>query len=216
MRELYVGPVLSTRRDFLRQFAGTAALAAGWPAIAAAGQAAAIARDGGADFAHLDAALARDLAAVAERILPSDDLPGANDAGVIYFIDEALGSFANGQHGLLGEGIEGLNAAIPSPSGASLRFADLPADEQDRILRGIDTTPLFGQLRFLTLAGMFAMPAYGGNRDHQGWALLGFPHQHVWAPPFGFYDSQAAADESLADDDQTIAGQPAASRGNQQ
>ena len=214
MRELFVGPVFSTRRDFLRQFAGTTALAAGWPAIAAAGKDAAIARDGGAGLSHLDAALARDLAAIAERILPSDESPGANDAGVIFFIDEALGSFASGQQAALAEGVQGLNAAIPSPGSGVLRFADLPADEQDRILRGIDGTPFFGQVRFLTLAGMFAMPSYGGNRDHHGWALLGFPHQHAWTPPFGFYDAKATADAPLPDDDQTVAGQPAGSRGS--
>ena len=40
----------------------------------------------------------------------------------------------------------------------------------------------------LTQAGMFALPEYGGNRDHKGWELIGFEHQHVWQPPFGYYD----------------------------
>jgi gluconate 2-dehydrogenase gamma chain len=44
-------------------------------------------------------------------------------------------------------------------------------------------------MHYLTVAGMFALPSYGGNRDHIGWKLLGFTHQHVWAPPFGFYDA---------------------------
>jgi hypothetical protein len=36
---------------------------------------------------------------------------------------------------------------------------------------------------------MFAMPAWGGNRDGAGWALLGFDSRHVWQPPFGYYDA---------------------------
>ena len=211
-----MGSFLSTRRDFLRRFGGTAALAAGWPAIAAAGQAAAAARADDADFVYLDAALARDLAAIAERILPADDLPGANDAGVIYFLDQALGSFAKDSHSALTDGVDELNAAIDAAGGIALRFSDLPADEQDRILGGIDTTPFFGQVRFLTLAGMFAMPAYGGNRDHQGWALLGFPHQHAWAPPFGYYDAQARAGAPDRDDDQGLDPHKAASHGKNQ
>ncbi len=49
-----------------------------------------------------------------------------------------------------------------------------------------------------SLAGMFAMPSYGGNRDHVGWSLLGFPHQHAWQPPFGHYDAQESGDDEPA------------------
>jgi hypothetical protein len=40
----------------------------------------------------------------------------------------------------------------------------------------------------LTLVGMFALPKYGGNRDGVGWKLLGFQDQHIFEPPFGYYD----------------------------
>ena len=35
---------------------------------------------------------------------------------------------------------------------------------------------------------MFSLPEYGGNRDGVGWKLLGFEDQHVFQPPFGYYD----------------------------
>jgi hypothetical protein len=35
---------------------------------------------------------------------------------------------------------------------------------------------------------MFSLPAYGGNRDAAGWKLIGFEDQHVFHPPFGYYD----------------------------
>jgi hypothetical protein len=39
-----------------------------------------------------------------------------------------------------------------------------------------------------TAAGMFANPAYGGNRDKIGWKLLGFEDRYIWQQPFGYYD----------------------------
>ena len=35
---------------------------------------------------------------------------------------------------------------------------------------------------------MFSPPSYGGNRNGVGWALIGFADEHVFLPPFGFYD----------------------------
>jgi gluconate 2-dehydrogenase gamma chain len=38
-----------------------------------------------------------------------------------------------------------------------------------------DAKAFFGQLHGITMAGFFADPIYGGNRDKVGWKLLGFP-----------------------------------------
>ena len=86
----------STRRDFLKgslSHCGAAWLSLQWPAVllAAAGAASA-ARAAGATFAHLTADEARDLEAIAAQIIPTDETPGAREAGVIYFIDAALGN----------------------------------------------------------------------------------------------------------------------------
>ena len=40
----------------------------------------------------------------------------------------------------------------------------------------------------LTLAGLLALPSYGGNENKAGWKLVGFVDQHAWQPPFGHYD----------------------------
>jgi hypothetical protein len=40
----------------------------------------------------------------------------------------------------------------------------------------------------LTVAGLLALPSYGGNENRSGWKLVGFVDQHVWSPPFGHYD----------------------------
>ena len=42
----------------------------------------------------------------------------------------------------------------------------------------------------MTLAGVFALPEYGGNRDGEGWRQIGFERRHVWQAPFGYYDAR--------------------------
>lgn len=42
---------------------------------------------------YLDATSAADIDALTSQIIPTDDTPGAREAGVIYFIDRALATF---------------------------------------------------------------------------------------------------------------------------
>ncbi|NHA15939.1 gluconate 2-dehydrogenase subunit 3 family protein [Thioalkalivibrio sp. XN279] len=183
-----------TRRDFLAASGGvigTSLMAAHAPALLAAAGAAAKAHEAGAAFLHLDAAEAAALAAVAARVVPSDDTPGAHEAGVIHFIDQAVGSFMSDSAGLLTEGRAGLDARAVEAHGQP--FAALDAERQDALLRQIEETPFFGLVHYLTVAGMFALPIYGGNRGYAGWKLIGFDHRHGWAPPFGHYDAAVGA-----------------------
>lgn len=206
-----------TRRDFLK-FTGAAVgsswLTLHWPEVMAAGEAAAKARDATAAFEVLTKAEAADLAAMASQIFPSDDLPGATEAGVIYYIDRALATFAAGQKSLIDDGLEVLNVKARAVKPGAQRFADLDFSQQTALLNSIVTTPrvtstightdtrgFFQAVRFMTLAGMFALPSYGGNRDYAGWQLLGFEHRQAWEPPFGYYDAQYSNQD--ADDDRS-------------
>jgi gluconate 2-dehydrogenase gamma chain len=184
-----------SRRNFLKA-AGSAAgagwIASMWPAVLAAAQGAAAARDAGAPFEVLLPEDAADLAAIAAQIIPTDELPGANEAGVVYFMDSALGTFMAGARDPVLAGLRALNAkAAAGQPGA--RFATLAAAAQAALLKAEEATPFFGTVHFMTVAGMFALPVYGGNRDYAGWKLLGFEHRHVWIPPFGHYDAPAPA-----------------------
>lgn len=180
------------RRAFLHA-TGTAAgaswLALHFPGLLAAAEAAAAARDAGAAFARLSPAEAAALEAIAARIIPTDDTPGASEAGVIHFIDQALGDFMAEAAGELRAGIETVDS-LAAEADEGQRFADLPPEGQDAVLHAIEETPFFGLMHYLTVAGMFALPSYGGNRDHLGWQLLGFDHRHGWVPPFGYYDAE--------------------------
>src|ERR1700691_2572680 len=53
----------------------------------------------------LDAAMAAEVEALAAQIIPSDDGPGAKEAGVIYFIDRALATFDQDQREIYRAGL---------------------------------------------------------------------------------------------------------------
>ena len=56
------------------------------------------------------------------------------------------------------------------------RVAALKAMEDGKAtFENFDAKAFFGQLHGITMAGFFADPIYGGNRDKVGWKLLGFP-----------------------------------------
>ena len=124
------------------------------------------------------------LEAVAARILPTTDTPGAREAGAIWFID-ALAAGVLGP--LLPSLIDGA-AALDSASGGA--FVELAPDDQDAQLRAIEDGEFFGAMRLLTLAGTFTMSRYGGNRGEVGWDILGYQRRHSWQVPFGYYDAK--------------------------
>lgn len=179
------------RRDFLRQ--GGAALGGSWitlgmPAIMATARVAAGAAARQSPFRALSTKEATELEAIATRIIPSGDSPGAREAGVIYFIDTVLADIDPDVAVPLRKGLIGLQAdvlqAYDTPT-----FAELSERRQVEVLQSIEDTEFFATLRFLTIAGMFCDPSHGGNRDRVGWKLIGFPGPFGTQPPFGYYDA---------------------------
>jgi hypothetical protein len=67
-------------------------------------------------------------------------------------------------------------------------LARLSADQRDALLRDIETTEFFASIRWATIAGMLALPTYGGNRNYVGWRALGIDGAMQYAAPFGYYD----------------------------
>ena len=128
--------------------------------------------------------------ALTSRILPSGDgMPGAREAGVVYFIDRALSTFNAAQRKLYGDGVKDLNRRALRKWKGTTSFAALTTAQQDELLHDIEKTPFFQTARFDTIVGTFALPTWGGNRDYAGWRLIGFAHQPRFQPPFGFYDA---------------------------
>jgi gluconate 2-dehydrogenase gamma chain len=185
----------SNRREFLADSGSV--LAGGWlslalPVLSATAQTACSKREENAGFTNLTSQEASDIEAIAEQILPSDDTPGAREAGVIWFIDAALGGFRQQWAQSIKDGLRQLNESLHDGK----NFSDLTWAQQTDVLKANETTEYFEKMHFLTIAGMFAMPSYGGNREKLGWALLGFEDRHVWQPPFGYYDANYSSETS--------------------
>jgi hypothetical protein len=183
-----------SRRLFLRgsgSLAGCTLLRAGLPVFVATSQAACSAREDAASFSNMTDAEAREIVALAARILPTTDTPGATEAGAVYFFDKAFGTFLKGglsdARAQLAEFQSGIAAEYPGAE----RFSDLDEADQDSYLQARENTQFFFGLRFLTLAGVFGMSSWGGNRDDIGWKLVGMDGPpHAWTPPFGYYDAE--------------------------
>lgn len=183
-------PSVHSRRLFLKaalRAAQGSALTLTLPTILTACDQATQARRDGAGLTVLDAKEASELEAVAARIIPSDETPGAKEAGVIYFIDNVMSSRPE-QLADLRSGLQELQARSAEQYGSST-FAALTAPQQDGLLSELEQTPFFATVRYLSIAGMFSLPQYGGNRGGIGYQLIGFDDQHVWTPPFGSYDA---------------------------
>jgi gluconate 2-dehydrogenase gamma chain len=135
------------------------------------------------------AAEAHTISAACARIFPTDASgPGANEAGVVIYIDRQLagpygrdkyrytkGPFvaSSPEHGYQDKETprEIYKAGIATLAG----FTDLAPAAQDDKLRSIERTTFFQMLRSHTLEGMFCDPMHGGNAGLIGWQLIGFP-----------------------------------------
>jgi gluconate 2-dehydrogenase gamma chain len=128
--------------------------------------------------------------ALTARILPSDDGPGAREAGAVYFIDRALGTFAGEMRPVVSAGLTTLSVTVKAYHPAAANFSSLTAADQDAILHLTDETDFFRFIRWGTIAGFLANPSYGGNRGGVGWGWIGFEDRFVWQEPFGYYDRE--------------------------
>ncbi|MEE4217631.1 MAG: gluconate 2-dehydrogenase subunit 3 family protein [Xanthomonadales bacterium] len=189
---------VSGRRRFLVEsgkLAGGGWLALNAPMLLAAGHHAAEQQAAHGAWVNISEDEAAGFAAVVDQVIPPDDLPGASEAGAVYFIDNVLGGFLAALAPLLRQGLQDIDRRARDVSAGASGFAALPFDQQTAILQTIEDTPFFENMIFLTHCGLFALPSWGGNTDKAGWKLLGFENLHAWQPPFGYYDAQLLAGE---------------------
>ncbi len=146
---------------------------------------------------------AAEIDAIAARIIPTDDMPGAREAGVVYFIDRALTTFAGDDQKTYKEGLPELQARVRELFPAVERFSAATPEQQDEVLRSLDdhapvparpfrprpaAQSFFETLRQHTIAGFLIDPDAGGNREGIGWKVIGRDREHMFQPPFGYYD----------------------------
>jgi len=201
-----------SRRDFLsRGGAAVSAvwLSAHWPAIVAASQHAHQASKSSSPpkFQFFTPEEAAEIDAISARIIPSDETPGAREAGVVYFIDRALATFAVDDQKTYREGLPGLQLRVRELFPALEKFSAATLEQQDQILHSLDeqtdsarrhsrssgaSSSFFQAVRVHTIVGFLVDPDSGGNRDGVGWKVIGREPDHIFQPPFGYYDKDYA------------------------
>ena len=182
---------LVSRRDFLsRALAGTLVGATGlWiqaaiPRPLAAAEATRAVED--AAPLSLDARQWQVVEAITARILPTDDTPGALEAGCVHFIDRALAYEDAAALPAYRVALAELDRLCREQAG--MGFVELPEEGQDEMLARLETGSVvgwreesarpqafFATVRMHTILGFVLDPRYGGNRDHVGWKTMGFP-----------------------------------------
>jgi gluconate 2-dehydrogenase gamma chain len=180
----------TSRREWL--LASSLGLLAVWPEVLAAQEHAhRAAAAPGTAFTHFDHATAAEIEAIAAQIIPSDETPGAREAGVIYFIDHALSTFDQESQEHYKTGLVDLQSKRATMFPGSTSIASLKPEQQLALVKSIDGTPFFETVRTHTIIGFLNSPDEGGNRDYVGWKLLGMDPKMVYQPPFGYYDAEA-------------------------
>jgi gluconate 2-dehydrogenase gamma chain len=136
----------------------------------------------------LTADQAAEIEAAASRIIPTDDTPGAREAGVIYFIDRALATFAADSRDDYVKGVPVLQAKTQEMFPGTPKFSQATAGQQDAVLKSLEGQPIFELILSHTVMGFLCDPMRGGNRGEVGWKLIGYDDSPAFAPPFGYYD----------------------------
>src|SRR6202171_1152354 len=125
-----------SRRSFLSQ-AGIAVSAAWLSArcpemVSAATHARQAVQTGAAyKFEFFTPAEAAEIDALSARIIPTDDTPGAREAGVLYFIDRALVTFASGDQQKYRDGLVELQSQVREKFPGVEKFSALTPEQQD-------------------------------------------------------------------------------------
>lgn len=111
------------------------------------------------------------VAAIAERIIPRTDTPGAGDVNVAGFIDRMYGEYLSpAERRSLVAGLAGLEKSTAASDRKA--FVQLDAAAQDRVLQGLATAKeaasrdFFRQMRELTVVGYFTAETVGKTVLH--------------------------------------------------
>ncbi len=200
------------RRNFLLR-AGTglsaAWVSANWPALLSAATRAHQAAKAvpPAKFEFFTPEEAVEIEAITARIMPTDETPGAREAGIVYFIDRGLVTFGTEDQKTYREGLPELHARVSEMFPSVAKFSGLAAEQQDEVLRSFDdgsparrrafrarpgAQNFFGTVRQHTIAGFLIDPDFGGNHDGVGWKVIGREREHMFQAPFGYYDKDYA------------------------
>lgn len=121
------------------------------------------------------AAEGRTMEALCEQIIPSDQTPGAAQAGVVNFIDLQLTGPYRKHRNAYRRGLAALDQAARQAAGQP--FAAFDPARQTGFLTNLqgDNRRFFGMVVTHTMQGYYGDPRHGGNLDAVSWRMLGVP-----------------------------------------
>jgi gluconate 2-dehydrogenase gamma chain len=130
------------------------------------------------------------VAAICERLIPSDQDPGAAEAGVVDFIDLQLMGPYKRYRAAYRQGLRGVEQLSRQRFGHV--FRELSAQNQDEVLRdlerggvagdawqGISSKDFFSLILSHTMQGFYGDPRHGGNRGRVSWKMLDLPYPPI-------------------------------------
>ncbi len=118
-----------------------------------------------------------------ERIIPTDQDPGAVEAGVVNFIDKQCATRFPAERGLFAQGVKALEAF--SQDLMRMPFEHLSPYEQIAIMEamergdmpvsywdGVDQKEFMSKLVTRVMQGFYGSPRHGGNKDYVSYKML--------------------------------------------
>ena len=109
--------------------------------------------------------------ALMAQIIPSDDAPGAREAGCLYYLDKQL------SEGLV-RYVGNYRAGLPAFQKQHPDFLNLSFEQQTKLLESLGTKdPFFEMLVDHTMQGFYGSPEHGGNKGHVSWNMRGIAGQ---------------------------------------
>jgi gluconate 2-dehydrogenase gamma chain len=138
---------------------------------------------------------AKDVDAICSQIIPTDDSPGAHEAHVVNFIDHTLAKYDMQLQPEFLKALQAFSTEAHKQVPTATHFSDLDDAQQKSVMKALDTSEAFQNMRFATVLGFFSDPKHGGNRDQIGWKLIQFDNAGMYEPPFGYYDAELLANK---------------------
>lgn len=130
-------------------------------------------------YEFLDEHQAETVAAITTQIIPTDEDPGAHEAGVTQYID-TLCAGSEGRQWLYTEGIRTLDELSADRFGSGKAFVDLTLEQQIELLLAMEETDFFRMVRADTFEGFYTNPI--------SWGFIGYEGP----PQFGGYRDYAS------------------------
>ncbi len=126
----------------------------------------AIAPAAAAELRFFSAEEAKWLDALMALIIPTDEFPGAREAGCLEYLDlqlrEGLQRFGPSYR----QGLQEFQRSQPG-------FLELTPEEQNAVLTKLEGSSFFEMVVDHTMQGFYGSPVHGGNRDEASWKMMG-------------------------------------------